>query len=736
LFDLTIFPLSISSGREQYDLPGLLVISAPRKVERLRANDLLVLYMRLAALSGSSAVFTHAQQKEILSRLAETYFTSSGSVTAGMRATALRLNEFILNRNLKAVHEGQTIAILNMAVAHGNHLILSHNGATHSFFLSQEKVQHFDDGQGMRGLGISRQVTPHFYQMSLSPNDMVVLCPEPPETWSQSLAGSPSISFEGLHRRLVNNIVSDLQVVALRFSAGEGQISFWRPATTRPAPALSTAEQSRVIQESLPIKAGISTPVASIAPPDQLPGKEQTVSSISPPKVTPLPKPRPDYGGELRARLAGAWKTGSQVRAKVGEFTGRMFPRRAEPLVSLSPSALLLIAILVPVMVVTVATTVYFRAGRTEQFAILLDQAETYAQQAADQTDPQLQKQAWMSVNSLLEEAEKYGKSEESRSLRREALAALDGLQGVSRLDFQPALTNTLGSDVNITRMIATLNQVYLLDSNQGRILSLTRNTSGGYEINQAFSCSPEKVSTAIVGPLIDLAELPINNENRADIMGIDDTGNLVYCSSGTGDTISMSLALPDAGWGSLTGITTYGDTLYVLDPKMNAVYVYYGEKGVYAGKPHLYFGSDIPVMTDVIDLAVDQEFLYLLHADGRMTLCSSGGVSYGNTRCTDPAPYGDPRAGMEPAPLAFPGAQFSQIQTTQPPDPSLFALDGVNQALYHLSQRRMNLQRLYMNNSESDFPFPDKEATAFAVTPNRRILLAFGNQIFLASLP
>jgi hypothetical protein len=32
-------------------------------------------------------------------------------------------------------------------------------------------------------------------------------------------------------------------------------------------------------------------------------------------------------------------------------------------------------------MVVTVATTVYFRAGRTEQFAILLDQAETYAQQ-------------------------------------------------------------------------------------------------------------------------------------------------------------------------------------------------------------------------------------------------------------------------------------------------------------------------------------------------------------------
>ncbi len=83
----------------------------------------------------------------------------------------------------------------------------------------------------------------------------------------------------------------------------------------------------------------------------------------------------------MRARLAGAGRQAARCGRKLVSFTGRMFPRRAEPLVSLSPSAFLLIAILVPVMVVTVATTVYFRAGRTEQFAILLDQAETYAQQ-------------------------------------------------------------------------------------------------------------------------------------------------------------------------------------------------------------------------------------------------------------------------------------------------------------------------------------------------------------------
>lgn len=758
MFDLTIFPLAITSGKEQHDLPGLLAVAAPRKAERMRAGDLLVLYVRLVTPSGSPVPFTHAQQKEILSRLAETYFTSAGSVTAGLRAAVVRLNDFILNRNLKAGIESQTIGILNLAAVHGSNLVVAHSGPTHSFFINKEKVQHFDDSQGMRGLGTSRQAVPRFYQMPVEGNDLLLLCPDPPSTWMQSLAGSSTIGFEGLRRRLLNNVSADMQVIALRFAAGRGQVSFWRPSAQRigavpekPQPKPAQSLQPRASGELKDVAQNppsISVPPAAISLPET---KEQESPAIplssSLPQVEKVrqkekqkaapPKPeKPGFGSVLRLQLANAWKTARQIRTQVDGATSKVLPKRPEPLVNLSASVMLLVAIMVPVMVVTVATTVYFRAGRTEQFAILLGQAETYALQAVDQQDPQLRKQAWTSAFSLVEEAEKYSSSEESTALRRKALAALDEIEGITRLPFQPALSNTFGPGVNITRMVATLNQVFLLDSNQGRILSMTRTTTGGYEANLSFSCSPAKAGAAIVGSLIDLAELPVNNEFGADIMGIDDAGNLVYCSSGDEGFNSQALALPDLGWGSLTGITTYGDTLYVLDPARNAVYVYYGEKGVYAGKPHLYFGTDIPMMTDVIDLAVDQEFLYLLHADGRMTLCTSGSIAFGNTRCTDPSPYGDGRTGKEPSPLTFPGVQLVQVQTTQPPDPSLFALDSANQAVYHLSQRRMNLQHIYMNSVENDFPFPDTAATAFAVTPNRRVLIALGDQIFIAPLP
>jgi hypothetical protein len=211
--------------------------------------------------------------------------------------------------------------------------------------------------------------------------------------------------------------------------------------------------------------------------------------------------------------------------------------------------------------------------------------------------------------------------------------------------------------------------------------------------------------------------------------------GNLVYCSASREGFDSRPLTLPDTGWGGVTGITLYGEQLYVLDPKTNAVYYYDGSGGVFDGPPRLYFGEKIPKMDDVVDIAVDQEFLYLLHADGQMTICEGGGYSLAETECND-TPYGDSRPGHEPSPLRFDGAAFTQIQTTQPPDPSLFALDEANRSVYHLSLRRLNLQRQYLEQTVTDFPLPDSGPTAFAVSPNRRVLLAFDSQVYFAILP
>ncbi len=446
----------------------------------------------------------------------------------------------------------------------------------------------------------------------------------------------------------------------------------------------------------------------------------------------------------FRRSLAGVWHRGSTARARTGGVITKAssaLPRRHDaagrdlPFFNLSRGMMLMVALMVPLLVVTVAMTVYFRVGRSEQFQLMMLQVQQYAQHASAQTEPSEQLRNWEHVYELVHSAEKYGSSEESVALRKQALIHIDQLQEFVRLDYQPVGSNLFTAKTNITRMVATLNDVYLLDATSGNILRLYR-TASGYEIDPKFNCGPDPASGSTVGPAVDLVSLAPNNDMKSTVMGIDAGGNLIYCSPNTTGFETRPLAMPDSGWGKITGISLYNDTLYVLDPRGNAVFRYDGFGGVFENPPHLYFGDKIPQMQDMIDMASDQEFLYLLHDSGLMTLCDSSGFAYAATKCTDPAPYGDPRPGFEPSPLSFKGATFIQLESTQPPDPSLFALDAANKSIYHLSLRRLNLQRQYRPQPDADFPLPNSQPTAFTIAPNRRALIAFGSQVFFTALP
>lgn len=864
MFDLIIFPLSLETGQERYDLPGLLVLSATRKAARMRAQDHLALYCKLHTIAGSSAgasspaqpgvALTQAQLREILTRLAETYFTFSGSITAGLRVVAARLNDFLLNRNLKSAHEGQIVATLNMAVIHGDRLVVAHAGATHSFLLAQNEVLHFDDGQAGRGLGLSRQIIPRFYQASLNAGDLLVLCADPPASWNErTLVNSPQLSFDHLRRRLTSDAGIDLQAGIVRFQAGKGQVSYWRTGETAHFPGKTPVDGRRAprreaspgsaVQKEAPApyepaadaQASANEPAAARAEPEATPGgidqvlamgvttvessqedSEKTVASAevflgltgdkrtseqeapaAPHQVKPQQIPQADrivgrasdvMGGQAVARPGIRRESGrAAVRSKeskhafaapstprqpgafqkrlaalgdkarqglkntglflvrmgrdVSKGLARIIPRQYDaeghviPFFNLSTGQMLAIAIIIPLVVVAVGTTVYARLGVTEEFHKRLQSAKEYAQQASQLKDPVQQREGWRQAYALLLEANKLGVNDETLALKKQIVDALDELDGIIRLDYQPAISGNLPSGVIISGIVTTLNDVYLLDSSQGRILRLYR-VSSSYDIDPTFNCGPGQAGAIIINPLIDLVSLPTNNEMHSTVMGIDAGGNLVYCAPNLTGFDSVPLALPDSGWGNIVGMTLYGNTLYVLDPKANAVYRYDGLDGVFNNPPHLYFDNIIPQMNDIIDLAVDQEFLYLLHADGRMTVCQSSDFAFAATKCTDPAPYGDSRPGYEPAPLSFAGSHFTHIQTTEPPDPSLFSLDSANKSIYHLSLRRLNLQRQYRAVINGNFPLPNEAATAFAIAPNRRVLVAFGNKLFFAALP
>jgi len=843
LFDLTIYPLYLNAGREQHDLPGLLVMAAPRKTARMRAQDHLLLSMRLLPISGSGGVnFSPSQHQEMLHRLADTYFTTAGSVTAGLRAVAVRLNDFLLNRNLKAGQTGQTLGILNLAAVHGGSVIVAHAGTTHTFILSKTQVEHYDDSgaarvASARGLGLAKQPMLRFYQSTLESGDLLVACAEPPSSWNaRSLANSPQLSLETLRRRLLSDSSGDLQAAVVRFQAGKGLIQYWHPAESvaqrpgrpgarptaqapaaQPAPDVAApATPAQAVEVPQPVEAPISpvqeAPVAAVsnlpadlaveAPAPEPPGV--FLGNVAPAdeahrQATVPPTPRPPLGQEgaarettaaqpsttgaarpaagearpaarsprraavaerarpeksasppvseeIRRNLAAVWQKGSAARAKAGTMLGKaagMLPKRRDaagneqPFFNISPSVMLAVAIIVPILVATVALVVFDRIGRADRFETLLAQAREYAAQAAQQTDPVLKRDSWARVYEHVTALEhSYGKNDESAALRNQAQGVLDELEGYVRLHYQPAFKNGLPQGTKITRMVATFSDVYLLDSGMNRVLRLYR-TGSGYELDASFSCGDaQSVGAASLGQIIDIAPLPPNNERRATVLAIDAGGNLIYCMPNSTGFESQPLALPDNGWAQISGIYYYNNTLFVLDPKANAVQYYDGREGGFPDPPHFYFGPDIPQMGDVIDVAVDQEFLYLLHGDGRMTLCESAGYAYATAECTDPVNYGDSRPGYDSAPLTFLGSHFTQIITTQPPDPSLYALDVANKSIYHLSLRRLNLQRQYRPMLDTDFPLPRSEPTAFTVAPNRWVLMAFDNQVYFAPIP
>jgi len=754
LVDLTLDWVNQEAGQEQGRPAGWYAAGATRRAARLRAQDRVALFF---TQSGTAPLSPHVQQ-EMLARLAETYFSAAGSVTSGMRATAERLNEFLLNRNLRAARQGgQVVGNLAMAVVHGETIYLLLVGAVQVALLSARGIERFGDAAA-RGLGQARVVAGRYFTAAVEADLTLLFAAPPAPDWPESaLQGWRGLSMEELRSRLAQSAL-DVQAGLARLQPGRGEVRWLRVEPARQPAAAPTPSGERVggiYLSGKPLAAGGSSPMKTVeapeTPPPEAPVQRRVARTSEGPahaEGPSLPR-RPkavSQGREKRAlspawmaaigRLAGAiaWLRArfAWLRGQLSKLAARVLPDQPAAGLNLSPSTMLFIALAVPLAVTAVAATVYFQRGRGEQFRAYLRTAAQFAEQAAAASDETLRREDWNQTLAWLDKAAGYGRSEEADRLRQQAQHALDEMDGIVRLNYLPA-GSPLPEGVVVTRMVATISDVYLLDGQIGQVYRLFR-TSQGYELDPRFTCGPGKAGAVIIGPLLDIAPLPPVNEFKATLAGIDAGGNLVFCAPGVSGFSSMTLIPPDINWGAISRMTIFQDTLYVLDAKVNAVYRYFrSENMLFSSPPRLYFDNQIPRMADVIDMAVDQEYLYLLHQDGSMTTCSASGFT---TECADPAPYGDSRHGRSPDPLTFEDARFIRMQATQPPDPSLYILDEAESSIYHFSLRKLNLQRQYRPQVEPEYPLPARAATAFVITPNRRALLAFGNRIFYAPLP
>jgi hypothetical protein len=459
----------------------------------------------------------------------------------------------------------------------------------------------------------------------------------------------------------------------------------------------------------------------------------RNLSNLPEIKRPPSRQRRELFGG--LARAIHGLRTGTQrMFQAIGKFLPALTPNPDND-AEVGRSSMALFAIVVPVIIVALAATVYIHYGRSAQYTQNYDMALAQAAQARGQTSPADVRRAWDSTIYYLDLADKNLKTSDSATLRTEAQTALDNLDGILRLDFRPAIVVPLDPSVHVTHMAATDTDLYLLDASHGNVIHATSNGQS-FEKDINFKCDPGIYGTVTVGALVDLQVLQQTNFYNATIMAMDAKGNMLYC--GDIDPLAVSLDPPQLGWRNISAfsLSADGKNLYVLDPAANAVWQYTGSSGQFQDLPVMFFGDQVPQnMNTAIDLAANDSELYMLFQDGHVTTCPLTHYAVVPLRCADPSTFVDTRPERQPGPRIN-DAIFTQMSFATAPDPSLYMLEPLTRAIYRFSPRPDSLElrgqfRATMQENNALFGGP---ATAMTISSNRDLFFSTGNQVYFAT--
>ena len=803
MYDLNLLPIHLENGRPAADKGGFMAVNAPRRTSRGRAEDTLIVILTLA----EGAAVPAEMQQVWLNHLAQTYFKTSGSVTAALRSLIETLNLTLMEKNLKS--EGIAVSgSINLAVVHRRSLYLAQSGPSHAFVLNAQGLQHFaDTGQTDRGLGVSRTPTVRYFQAEVDNGAFLFTTDDPPPSWTEMhLVTETFPGLEQMRRRLLNQASPNFRMTLTQLTPGDGRINLIRagvrPAVTppkeqpvKPEPlveqrAESTAPKEAEIdlgheeepgsvpeveipdtqdeqqtqqpeQQESPQAIGETGPVLRPQPqqrpqPSSQPPMSHLRSQQEPDSTQAVRRQRPRKETGIAARetlekqknqieadglkgLASVLKKWQRARERVDTFFKdlivRWSPEGTEGVPSLSKRTLITIAIIIPLVVVGIAAGVYLSRGKTQQYTYYLNQAMAYAEAASLTSDPGSAREAWAQALELIDHAESYKSSDETAQVREWALTSLDLLDGVVRLDYRPALTDNLFSDIEITEITLVNRDLYLLDEAGGRVIHANQRTTG-YEVDADFVCAAGNFSGGSIGPLVDMVSLPLLNAFNAHILAVDAAGNAVYCAAGQEPAV-VALPQPSGSTGEITAIAYGGGDLYALNPTAGSIRVYQGMNSVFEEIPTEYFeGADlagVPDLTQIVGIAVNGLDLYLLRGDGQVADCVSSSVPGNPVNCENPVAYVDGRTGLEEQLVVMPEGQFTGVTYTGYPEPSVSILESTTGDIYRFSVRFRLYQRLRPDFGA--YEVDKSTATAFTMIFDKQLyaFLAFGNQLFYA---
>jgi hypothetical protein len=216
-------------------MPGLLAVNPPRKTARGREQNSLIVYL---TLSGNTP-FSPAEITKLANDAVNSFYQSSGSLTAAMRNAANDINTKLLERNLSTASLGQHIlGLLVLAVIRENQCTLLLSGPTHAVWVTDVGSRHVHDpALSGKGLGSGQSISAYLSQVELRPQGLLVLCKTFPKDWEADLLNErPPASLDASYRKLTFT-KGDLNAVLIQTQSGHGMITLLRPELSPARPA-------------------------------------------------------------------------------------------------------------------------------------------------------------------------------------------------------------------------------------------------------------------------------------------------------------------------------------------------------------------------------------------------------------------------------------------------------------------------------------------------------------------
>jgi hypothetical protein len=699
----------------------------------------------------------HARVQQQIIQVAQEYFRTSGSITAGIRTAIKTANAEVFDANLSAPREqrgvaGLTLMVLKDRDAYVGQLgpaLLYHIGKgefrrqpTESTWLTSETLEDIDTDR-QPPLGLRREVEPELAHLNAHDGDLLILA----STLLAKLATDDQVRSAVIHRG-ASSVCESLQALARGedvsalvvdvLAVGEAEVGARPTEAERPG---LWARVSSGLRESLRagptgagpqgVGTGVETPLtakeqaAGVAEEE---GWEEEEGQTAPLII------------DLKGAAQSVWRTVSGVGRGLAALLARVLPeaepgqrakgqqaRRAAAPAAHGDKKWLWAALLIPALVIAIFALTRYQYDRSRQmhFRQLRDAAQEAKTSAQISTSPAEQRVRIAEALVALDEALLLKPGDAETLAAREELSNWqDRINNVSRLFYFNTLKEFPDSETAKSQLGTAVVRgidVYVLDLGMNRVykylLNETRDAFQTLATDAVLVRRGDQLGEITVEDLMDIAWVESTPAlGSSALFVLDKKGHVLKYDPASGRMSAFPTA-DSSVWRNPVAMTGYVGRLYLLDPGANRILKYALTSSGYEGKPTDYLQAEAGAnLTDAVDLAIDGN-VYVLHVDGRISKYSEG------------ASVAFPQKNLD-EPLKAPCCIF--VTGAMDESGSVYVADAGNSRIVQFNKAGEFIRQF----RSRDPGYLDGLRGVFVDEAGKKLYIVSGNKMYLVTLP